>query len=165
MFIFKPQYESEQALFRLWTRANQNWRVYELFPCEWNGWASRLGRCWCYSWSAGHGRGCHASCASPSSPSSRALTLIPPSPPLPPLPPPFHSPSPPFFPPPPLFTGSASLLAKCSIAVFEPHALEDKELAQEKFTGIIYKNAPGTRKAKTSLLTVATQIRPFKNLI
>ena len=91
MFIFRPQYESEQAPFRLWTRANQQIRTdwSPDTPCGRNGGlASRLGRWGCFSW-PGQGRGCHA-CSSLFS----ALTLIPPSLPLPP---PTLSPFPPFL--------------------------------------------------------------------
>lgn len=38
--------------------------------------------------------------------------------------------------PPLLFMGSESLMAKCCTAALEPHALEDKELAQEKSVSV-----------------------------
>ena len=128
MFIFRPQYESEQAPFRLWTRANQQIRTdwSPDTPCGWNGGGAGIKTgdmgVFLLTW-AGKGLPCLLlSLLCPHSYSSLffllslLLALLP---------------TPPFLCPPPLFMGSESLMAKCSTAALEPHALEDKELAQE----------------------------------
>ena len=126
MFIFRPQYESEQAPFRLWTRANQQIRTEWSpdTPCGWNeggGAGIKTGNMGVFllTW-AGKGLPCLLlSLLCPHSSSSLFLFLL--SLLLALLPTRSI----------PLFMGSESLMAKCSTAALETHALEDKELAQE----------------------------------
>lgn len=157
MFIFRPQYESEQAPFRLWSRASQQIRTdwSPDIPCGWNGGlASRLGRWGYFSW-PGQGRGCHA-CSS----LFPALTLIPPSLPLPP---PTLSPPPPFL---LLFSWALNLWWPSAplLCLNCMHWRINSWLRKNPWASLI-KCTRNQKKGRNEISTVATQIRLFKILI